>query len=116
MTRWDWQVWRCFDDARESLVENGWSLLDRGENQAVPLAAESDGLFVVFLGLDDTTNECLFELRAAGAPPAMILRGLDRLPTPEEAAGLLAGRTAALRRTTAPHDRSLYEPVAVEAG
>lgn len=115
MVLWDWQVWRCFDDARERLVEKGWSLLGSVENEAAPLAAESGGLLVVFLGLDDAANECVFELRAGDEPPAVILRGLDRVPAPVEAADLLAGRAAALRQTTAPHDRSMYEPVVVAA-
>lgn len=113
---WQWQVWRCFDDARETFMAKGWRLLKRADNEAMPLAAESGRLFVVFLGLDSGTGECLFELRDESGPPAVLLRGVENVPTPEAAADLLSERGARLRRTSAPHDRPLYGTSTLEAG
>lgn len=110
---WQWQVWRCFDDVRETFATKGWRLPERACNEVAPLAAESGGLFVVFLGLDDAAGECWFELRNGTEPPAVLLRGLDNVPAPEVAAELIAERAAALKRASTPEDRPLYEPAAV---
>ncbi len=114
---WEWQVWRCFDEIRETFASKGWEpgFPERADNEVVPLAAASEDSFVALLRMDFRTGECWFELRDKLRPLAVILRGTQNVPTPQGAARLLAERAAALKEASSPHDRPLYEPVAAEA-
>ena len=88
---WEWQVWRCFDDLRETFEEKGWEyrFAGRNDNEAVPLMAESGDHCVVFFKRDPGTGECWFELRDKARHKVVYVRGAQNIPTPEDAAGLL---------------------------
>ena len=114
---WEWQAWRRLDEIRETFDRKGWepAFTNRADNEVVPLAAELESAFVAFIGVEPGTGECLFELRDRRRPSTVILRGIHNVPTPREAARVLAERVTALTEASAPCERPLYEPVAAEA-
>ena len=115
---WEWQVWRCFDEIRETFALMGWEpcLPERLDNEVAPLAAESGDAFVAFLWRHPVTGECLFELRDRLRPSAgVIVRGTHNVPTPRAAAWLLAERGGALGEGASPYDRPPHKPAAAEA-
>ena len=114
---WEWQAWRRLDEIRETFDRRGWepAFPDRAADEVVPLAAEFENAFVAFIGVQTGTGECLFELRDRRRPSTVILQGIHNVPTPQEAARLLAERFTARIEASAPRERQLYEPVAAEA-
>ena len=88
---WEWQVWRCFDEVRDTFEEKGWNyrLDGRDDNEVVPLLAEAGDYCVVFFERDPGTGECWFELRDRTSHRMVILQGTHNIPTPERAADLL---------------------------
>ncbi len=114
---WEWQVWRCFDEIRETFALKGWEpcLPERPDNEVAPLAAESGGAFVAFLGMEPGTGQCFFELRDRFRPLVVVLRGTHNVPTPRGAARLLAER-ATFGEGASAHDHPPHEPAAAEVG
>jgi len=115
---WEWQTWRLMNEIRHTLEAKGWrpAFPERPDNEVALLAAECGGAFVALVKLEPGTGECLFELRDGPRSPAVILRGLHNVPTPQGAARLLAERAARLAEASPHDDRPLYEPAAAEAG
>ena len=114
---WDWLAWRCFDEVRETFEEKGWNLWapERFDNEVVPVLAESGEYRIAFFGRDPRSGECTFELGDKRRPVAVLIRGTENVPTPEEASNLLDDRGAAMSRSSSPEDRALYELPATTA-
>ncbi|CAN5241001.1 hypothetical protein BH24ACT19_BH24ACT19_08380 [soil metagenome] len=108
---WEWQVWRCFDNVRETFEEKGWEygLDGRFDNDAMPLLAESGDLRVVFYERDPGTGVCWFELRDEARRSVVYVRGTENIPAPERATALLESHGAPLRAVGSPCERPLYE-------
>jgi hypothetical protein len=55
---WDWQVWRCFDNIRETFEEKGWEyrFAAGDDNETLPLLAESGDHCIVFFERDPGTG------------------------------------------------------------
>ena len=121
---WEWQVWRCFDNIRETFEEKGWEyrFSRRDDNEVMPLLAESDEHCVAFFERDPGTGECWFELRDKVRNRVVFVQGAQNIPTPERAAELLADYGTLLGEIRAPRELPLYslpvEPVmpVAEAG
>ncbi len=107
---WEWQVWRCFGNIRETFEEKGWESRfgERNDNEATPLLAESDDCWVIFFERDPGTGECWFELRDKIRRSVVFVRGTQNIPTPEQAAKLLAHHGVPSYEITAPRNRPLY--------
>ena len=88
---WEWQVWRCFDDIRETFEEKGWEYKPGGcgDNGVMPLLAESGGYRISFFKQDPGTGECWFELRNQAKGRMVFVHGSHNIPTPEKAAELI---------------------------
>jgi hypothetical protein len=106
---WEWQVWRCFDDIRETFEEKGWgpSFAGRNDNGVMPLLAESGDHCIAFFKRDTGTSECWFELRDKVRRRMVFVHGTHNIPTPEQAARLLANHGGPLYEIADP-DRSMY--------
>ena len=107
---WEWQVWRSFDDARETFEEKGWEcgFVGRNDNEVMPLLAESGDYCITFFKRDSYTGECWFELRDKVQRRIVLVQGVRNIPTPERAAKLLADHGGS-SEITAPRDRPLYD-------
>ncbi len=118
---WEWQVWRCFDNIRETFEEKGWEyrFAGRNDNEAVPLLAESGDHCIVFFERDPGTGECWFELRDKLRRSVVFVRGTHNIPTPEQATRLLAAYGVASHEAEASRKRPTYSlptvPVLEEA-
>jgi hypothetical protein len=112
---WEWQVWRCFDDIRETFEEKGWgsSFAGRNDNGVMPLLAVSGDYCVTFFKRDPGTGECWFELRDKNRRRVVFVRGVQNIPTPKRATQLLADYGTPLGEIRAPRELPLYSlPVA----
>ena len=89
---WEWQAWRCFDNIRETFEEKGWKsgFVGREDNGVRPLLAESGEHCIAFFERDSYTGECWFELSDKARRRVMLVQGERNIPTPEQAARLLA--------------------------
>jgi hypothetical protein len=108
---WEWQVWRSFDDIRETFEEKGWEsgFVERNGNGAMPpLLATSGDYCVAFFKRDPGTGECWFELRDKARSRMVFVHGAQNIPTPERATELLANHGGPLYKITAPDDRPMY--------
>jgi hypothetical protein len=111
---WEWQVWRCFDNIRETFEDKGWkyTLDGRDENEVVPLLAEAGEYCIVFFERDAGTGECWFELRDRVRRQVVFIQGARNIPTPERAAKLLTDHGAS-SEIIAPREHPMYSlPVA----
>lgn len=117
---WEWQVWRCFDNVRETFEEKDWTsgVVGYEDNGARPVIAEHDDYCISFFERSPYTGECWFELRDKPRRRMVLVHGEQNIPTPERAAQLLAGH-GSRSEISAPHERPIYSlplaPVA-EAG
>ncbi len=114
---WEWQVWRCFDNIRETFEVKGWEYRfdGRDDKGVVLLLAESGDQCMVFFGSGPDTGECWFELRDKTHHRMLFVQGTRNIPTPERAAKLLDGYGTflVLGEVRAPHELLLYSlPVA----
>lgn len=108
---WEWQVWRSFDDIRETFEEKGWKpglLGHNGSGAIPPLLAESGNCCIAFFKRDPETGECWFELRDRVQSKRVFVQGTDKIPRPEQAAELIASYGGPLYEITNPDDRSMY--------
>jgi hypothetical protein len=106
---WEWQVWRSFDDVRETFEEKGWESEFVGGNGAMPpLLAKSGDYCIAFFKRDPGTGECWFELRDNARSRMVFVQGTHNIPTPERAARLLANHGGPLYEITAPDNRPMY--------
>lgn len=115
---WEWQAWRCFDNIKETFEEKGWSsgLLGLYPNEAMPLLAESDGHYISFFERDPATGECWFEMGDKARRTVVFLQGVESIPAPERAAGLLAGYGTPLGEMRNARDLPLHAlPLAPQA-
>ena len=111
---WEWQMWRCFEDAREIFEEKGWEsgFAERNDNEVMPLLAESGDYCIAFFKNNPHTGENWFELRDKVRRRVVFVQGVRNIPTPERAVTLLANYGAP-SEIIAPHNRPLYSlPVA----
>jgi hypothetical protein len=108
---WEWQVWRSFDDIRETFEEKGWGsgFVEHNGNGAMPpLLAASGDYCVSFFKRDPGTGECWFELRDKVGSRRVFVQGTHNIPTPERAAELVASYGGPVYEITAPGDRPMY--------
>lgn len=108
---WEWQVWRSFDDIRETLEEKGWEsgfVGHNGNGAMPPLLAESGDYCIAFFKKDSGTGECWFELRDNVRSRRVFVQGTQNIPTPERAAELVTYHGGPLYKIAAPGDRSMY--------
>ena len=106
---WEWQVWRCFDDIRETFEEKGWEtgFVRRNDNEVMPLLAASGDHCITFFKRDSYTGECWFELRDKVRRRVVFVQGVRNIPTPQQAVKLLADYGGP-SEITAPCDLPLY--------
>ncbi len=114
---WEWQVWRCFDNIRETFEQKGWEFRfdGRNDNEVVPLLAESGGYSITFFKRDPGTGECWFELHDRVRRRTVYVRNAQNMPAPELAAELHAVHGTPSYEITAPHNRPLYSLPVVPA-
>ncbi len=104
---WEWQVWRCFDNIRETFEEKGWEYRFAG-NGMIPLLGESDEHCLLYFERDAGTGECWFELRDKARHKVVFVQGAENMPTTERAAELLASYGTPLGELRSPHELPLY--------
>ncbi len=115
MAAWEWQVWRCFDNIRETFEERGWEYrcAGRDDNEAVPLLGESGDHRIAFFKRDPGTGECWFELYDEERRRVVFVRGAENIPTPQRAATLLADHGYQPNEASNAHEQPVYSlPVA----
>ena len=108
---WEWQVWRSFDDIRESFEVKGWesTFVERNDHGAMPpLLAASGDCCVAFFKRDPGTGECWFELRDTVRRRMLFVHGTHNIPTPERAAELLTNHGGPLYEITDPDGCCTY--------
>ncbi len=108
---WEWQVWRSFDDIRETFEEKGWGsgFVGREGNGAMPpLLAECGDHCVAFFKRDPSTGECWFQLRDRLRRRMVFVHGTHNIPTPQGAAELLANHGGPLHEVSATAERPIY--------
>jgi hypothetical protein len=109
---WEWQVWRSFDDVRETFEEKGWHsgfAEERNDNGTMPplLAAPGDYCIALFKR-DRGTSECWFEVRDMVRSRRVLVHGTHHIPTPERAAELIAGHGGPLYEVADRASYSIY--------
>jgi hypothetical protein len=106
---WEWQVWRCFDNIRDTFEEKGWEYRfdGRNDNEVVPLLAESGDYCITFFERDPGTGECWFELRDRVRRRVVFVQGARNIPTPDRAAKLLVDH-GAWSEISIPRERPTY--------
>ncbi len=107
---WEWQVWRSFDDIKETFEEKGWRSGSNGrnDNDAMPLLAESGDNCIAFFKRDTGTGECWFELRDKIQRRRVFVHGTENIPTPERAVKLLANHGGPLYEIADPSHHPMY--------
>ena len=107
---WEWQVWRSFDDIKETFEKKGWGtrFVGRDDNGVMPLVAESGDRCISFFKRDSGTGESWFELRDKARRRMVFVHGTHNIPTPEQAAELLENHGGPLYKIAAPGDRPMY--------
>ncbi len=114
---WEWQAWGCFDSIRETFVKKSWKsrFVGSEDNGARPVLAASGAHRVVFFERDSYTGECWFEVRDKARGRLILVHRERNIPTPEQAARLLANHDGPIVKTAAS-DRPIYNlPVATVA-
>lgn len=115
MVTWEWEVWRSFDNTKETFEEKGWEFRYGGRdgNEMMLLVAESDDHVISFFDRDSGTGECWFELRDKNRRRVVFVRGAQNIPTPKRAIQLLADYGTSLGEIRSPRELPLYSlPVA----
>ena len=108
---WEWQVWRSFDDIRETFEYKEWKsgfLGHNGNGAMPPLLAESGDYCIAFYKRDSGTGECWFELRDNARSRRVFVQGTHNIPTPERAAELVVNHGGPVYEITTADDRSMY--------
>ncbi len=111
MVVWEWQVWRAFDDIRETFERKGWTsagFIGRNGDGVMPLSAGSGEHSISFFKRDSGTGECWFELRDKARRRMVFVHGTHNIPTPQRAVELLKNHGGPLYEITAPDDHSMY--------
>ncbi|HEX2098073.1 MAG TPA: hypothetical protein VHF46_03345 [Rubrobacteraceae bacterium] len=117
---WEWQVWRCFDNIRETFEEKGCKpeVIGHEDSGARPVIAEFGDYSISFFKRSPYTGECWFELRDKARCRMVLVHREQNIPTPERAVRLLTDRGSP-SEVTAPHERpidSLPLALVAEAG
>ena len=111
MVAWEWQVWRTFDDIRETFERKGWTsgFLGRNGDGVMPLLAERDDRYcIAFFKRDSGTGECWFQLRDKVRRRMVFVHGTHNIPTPQGAVELLENHGGPLYEISAPDGHSMY--------
>lgn len=109
---WDWQAWRCFDEARETFEAKGWNswLPEHLNNEIVQLLAKSGEHRIASFTRDPGSGEFMFELRDKCRLVAVFITGHGQHPHPEGASTALLDECGdAPSRSSFPDDQALYQ-------